>query len=75
MILVMIPQLGDKDCVLCRENVIEEGLRMGHGAKKSEHSGAKKGKGAYWGRRVAAKKESNRLRRETGKNIIRKETL
>lgn len=45
---------------------------MGHGAKKSEHCGAKKGKGACWGRRVAAKKESNRLRRETDKAIIRK---
>jgi hypothetical protein len=47
---------------------------MGHGAKKSEHTGAKKGKGAYWGRRVAAKKESNRLRRETDKAIIKKES-
>ena len=32
-------------------------------AKKTEHSGAKKGEGAYWGRKVRAKKESNRRRR------------
>lgn len=37
---------------------------MDHGGKKPEHVGAKKGKGAYWGRRVAAKKESNRKRRD-----------
>jgi len=40
---------------------------MGHEAKKTEHAGSKKGNGAYWGRKVAAKKESNRLRRETDK--------
>lgn len=40
---------------------------MGQGAKKTEHAGAKKGQGAYWGRRVAAKKESNRRRRENDK--------
>jgi hypothetical protein len=40
---------------------------MGQGAKKSEHAGAKKGRGAYWGRKVAAKKESNRARREADK--------
>ena len=40
---------------------------MGHEAKKPEHSGAKKGSGAYWGRKVAAKKESNKQRRENGK--------
>ena len=43
---------------------------MGQGAKKTEHAGAKKGCGAYWGRKVAAKKESNRLRREDGKLSI-----
>jgi hypothetical protein len=32
-------------------------------AKKTEHSGAKKGKGAYWGRKKVAKHESNRMRR------------
>ena len=40
---------------------------MGNEAKKTEHTGAKKGSGAYWGRKVAAKKESNKQRRENGK--------
>ncbi|GAM10679.1 hypothetical protein OR1_02972 [Geobacter sp. OR-1] len=40
---------------------------MGQGAKKTEHSGAKKGCGAYRGRKQAAKSESNRVRRESDK--------
>ncbi|MBI5641768.1 MAG: hypothetical protein HZA17_15235 [Nitrospirae bacterium] len=40
---------------------------MGQNAKKTEHAGAKKGNGAYWGRKVAAKKESNRKRRAEDK--------
>ena len=40
---------------------------MGNEAKKTEHTGAKKGKGAYWGRKKDAKKESNRVRREIDK--------
>ncbi|MEA3241210.1 MAG: hypothetical protein U9P37_06540 [Pseudomonadota bacterium] len=40
---------------------------MGHEATKTEHAGAKKGKGAYWGLKKDAKKESNRARREAGK--------
>ena len=43
---------------------------MAYGAKKTEHAGGKKGKGAYWGRRIAAKKESNRKRREEDKVIV-----
>lgn len=43
---------------------------MAYQAKKTEHSGPKKGKGAYWGRKVAAKKESNRQRREMNKESI-----
>ncbi|GAB6269680.1 MAG: hypothetical protein STSR0002_24220 [Smithella sp.] len=41
---------------------------MAQQVKKSEHSGSKKGRGAYWGRKKDAKTESNRLRRETDKN-------
>jgi len=37
---------------------------MASQAKKTEHSGAKKGNGAYWGRKKDAKHESNRKRRE-----------
>ena len=43
---------------------------MGHEAKKTEHGGAKKGKGAYWGRKKDAKKESNRVRREIDKDEV-----
>jgi hypothetical protein len=32
-------------------------------AVKTEHSGAKHGNGAYWGRKADAKKESNKARR------------
>lgn len=46
---------------------------MGNEAKKTEHSGAKKGSGAYWGRKAAAKKESNRRRRETDKSSVSKQ--
>jgi len=43
---------------------------MAYEAKKTEHSGAKKGKGAYWGRKADAKKESNRVRRENDKKVV-----
>ncbi len=43
---------------------------MGHEEKKSEHAGARKGCGAYWGRKVVAKKESNRKRRKDDKVSI-----
>ena len=48
---------------------------MGQGAKKTEHAGAKKGSGAYWGRKVVAKKESNRLRREDDKVSIAEDSV
>ena len=44
---------------------------MAFKAKKTEHAGAKKGRGAYWGRKVDAKQESNRKRREDAKAIAR----
>jgi len=43
---------------------------MAFKARKTEHSGAKKGRGAYWGRKVDAKRESNRKRREAAKAIV-----
>ena len=43
---------------------------MACGAKKTEHAGSKKGRGAYWGRRVAAKNDSNRKRRENDKTSV-----
>ena len=42
---------------------------MGHEACKTEHSGPKKGSGAYWGRKTDAKQKSNHKRREDGKAI------
>jgi len=44
---------------------------MAFKAKKTEHAGAKKGRGAYCGRKVDAKRDSNRKRREDGKAIAR----
>jgi hypothetical protein len=44
---------------------------MGYKAKKTEHSGSKKGCGSYWGRKGDAKKQSSRKRREDGKMLIR----
>jgi len=40
---------------------------MANQAKKTEHSGPKKGRGAYWGRKKDAKRESSRTRRKNGK--------
>lgn len=45
----------------------KEGYDMGRGDRKTEHSGAKKGKGAYYGRKKDAKKESNKARRAQDK--------
>ena len=40
---------------------------MANRARKTEHAGAKKGRGAFWGRKGEAKRASNRRRRETAK--------
>lgn len=45
---------------------------MGHEVKKTEHSGAKKGNGAYWGTKKNAKEESNKKRREVSKELAKK---
>lgn len=39
-------------------------------ARKTEHSWAKKGRGAFWGRKAEAKLASNRQRREDGRRAI-----
>jgi hypothetical protein len=46
---------------------------MANQAQKTEHSGPKKGCGAYWGRKRDAKLESNRVRRETDKSETKTE--
>lgn len=43
---------------------------MANNAAKTEHSGAKHGGGAYWGRKVDAKKESNKLRRANDRKAV-----
>ena len=43
---------------------------MAWGAKKTEHAGAKKGTGAFYGRKVNAKRASNRRRRQSKKAMI-----
>jgi hypothetical protein len=40
---------------------------MAYNAKKTEHTGAKKGRGAFYGPKAEAKKASNRRRREDDK--------
>jgi len=40
-------------------------------ARRTKHSGAKKGRGAFYGRKVEAKRDSNRRRRETDKRAAR----
>ena len=45
--------------------------RMAFKARKTEHTGAKKGRGAFYGRKGEAKRASKRLRRETGKRLVR----
>ena len=43
---------------------------MGYKAKKTEHVGAKRGRGGYWGPKQDAKKESNKIRRRNGKQQV-----
>jgi DNA-binding TFAR19-related protein (PDSD5 family) len=46
---------------------------MGYQAKKTEHTGAKHGNGAYWGPKQDAKKESNTVRRRDEKRVLREQ--
>lgn len=40
-------------------------------ANATEHAGAKKGAGAYWGTKSDAKRESNKLRRANDRRACR----
>lgn len=40
-------------------------------AHKTEHTGSKRGRGAYWGRKADAKRESSRVRRENARRAVR----
>jgi len=46
---------------------------MEYQAKKTEHTGAKHGSGAYWGPKKDAKKESNKIRRRDEKHALREQ--
>jgi hypothetical protein len=46
---------------------------MASKAHKTEHSGAKHGKGAYYGRKQDAKQESNKQRRRAGREVVQEE--
>ena len=43
-------------------------------AQKTEHAGAKHGCGAYWGRKVDAKQDSRKKRRQMARKEIRDAT-
>lgn len=60
-------ELGDgEEYALVRDDELEP-VDEAHQAKKTEHGGAKKGKGAYYGKKKDAKKQSSKLRRKQGK--------
>jgi hypothetical protein len=44
---------------------------MAYRAKMTEHTGAKKAKGGYAGRKKEAKKESNKLRRLHSRKLVK----
>jgi hypothetical protein len=71
--MYILDKLRVNSCFVIALRETEVGYRMAYEAKKTEHSGAKKGSGAYWGRKVAAKKESNRRRRENDKGSVREQ--
>lgn len=48
---------------------------MAWGIKKTEHAGAKKGTGAFYGRKADAKRGSNHHRRQDSKATINAEFL
>ena len=43
---------------------------MAYNARRTEHSGPKQGRGAFYGRKAEAKKASNRRRRQDDKQAV-----
>ena len=43
---------------------------MAYKAKKTEHAGSKKGSGAYFGKKIDAKQESNKERRTLDRKAV-----
>jgi len=52
-----------------------ETVEEGQNANKTEHSGAKKGKGAYYGQKKTAKRDSNKKRRANDKQAVNEDDL
>jgi hypothetical protein len=48
---------------------------MAYRAKKTEHTGAKHGRGAYWGPKKEAKKDSNKRRRRSWKQALQRDLI
>ena len=48
---------------------------MGYKAEKAEHTGAKHGRGAYWGTKAEAKKESSKIRRRNSGKDLRQQLI
>jgi hypothetical protein len=46
---------------------------MANNATKTEHTGPKRGRGAYYGHKVAAKHESNKSRRRNNRGMIKEQ--
>lgn len=58
---------GNHDVMYDIETELDDPVDEARQGGKTEHSGAKKGKGAYYGRKKDAKKDSNKNRRNAGK--------
>ena len=48
---------------------------MAYKAEKTEHTGAKHGRGAYWGTKSEAKKESGKIRRRNSYKDLRQQLV
>jgi hypothetical protein len=48
---------------------------MAYHIRKTEHSGAKKGNGAFWGYKEEAKKGSNKVRRRQTQEVTKEEAF
>ena len=61
---------SDESSVTARIMTNARPQRMAHNAKKTEHAGPKKGRGAFYGRKAEAKRQSSQRRREDGKLAV-----
>jgi hypothetical protein len=48
---------------------------MAYHQGETEHSGAKKGRGAFWGHKEDAKKESNKVRRRQSQDVTKEDAF